>query len=312
MSGSISGYPIMQVTVSASDSTDEERLQAILVEIAGQHLTVSIYTQPGGRAHFVEGSSKSHLQWICDRLQDKYRLAINVGPFKATLVETVRDAVEAEGKYIRQIGGAGNYGHCWLRIEPNKFGEGHMFASAVRDDILPHKYVDSIRRGVEEAIQIATQPGRHLIDLKVTVIDGSCHAEDSNPTAFEAAGVLAFQNALKKSSTVLMEPVMAVEIDVPEYLTMAVESQIHEHRGRIERIDAGNGRSEIRAIVPLAELLLPDSQELGEFPAEFIGYEPVSDDASPGEDEAGVTAPKPNSPRYRKGSEAARLSAEEG
>lgn len=306
MTGSISGYPIVQITVSASDTTDDKRLQAILAEIAGQQITVNIYTQPTERTHSIEGSSKSHLQWICNRLRDEYHLAIDVGPFRAILVETVRGCVEAEGKYIRQIGGAGNYGHCRLRIEPNNFGGGHMFTSAVRDDILPHEYVDSIRRGVEQVIQAGVLSGRHLIDLKVTVIDGSYHAKDSNPAAFEVAGLLAFQNALGKSSTVLMEPVMAVEIDMPGDLTMVIESQIHEHRGRIDCIDTRNGRSEVRAIVPLAELLLPESRELGEFPTEFIGYEPVSDDANPDECGMGVTAPKPDSPRYKRRAEAAR------
>lgn len=312
MSGTIRTYPIVQVTVSARDSADDKRLQAILAEVASQNLTVSIYTEPTGNSHSIEGKSQSHLQWICEQFREKYHLPINVGKFKAVLLETIREAVEAEGKYIRQIGGIGNYGHCKLRVDPNKFGEGCQFASAVRDDVLPHEHVDAIRRGVEQTILVCVRPGRHLVDLKVTVIDGSYHADDSNPTAFEIAGTITFQNALKIASTVLLEPVMAVEIDVPEDFVTAVENQIHGHRGRIERVSAENGRSEITAIVPLAELLLPSSRELAEFPAHFHGYEPISDDGNSSENGAGVTANKPDSPRYRKGSEAVRPDSEEG
>lgn len=299
------GYPIVHVTVSASESADDERLQAILLEIASQNPTVNIYTQSMGVSHSIEGRSISHLQWICDRLRDEHHFAIDVGPFKAILLETICEAVEAEGKYIRQTGGVGNYGHCKLLIEPKRFGEGYVFASTAPDDVLPREYIDSISRGVEQAIQVVVQSGRRLVDLKVTVVDGSYHAEDSNPTAFEVAGALAFQNAIKKACRVFLEPMMAVEIDVSDNLVMVVESQIHEHRGRIEGIEAENGRSEIRAIIPLAELLLPDCRELAEFPSDFFGYEPVFDDGNRSEDGPGVTANKPNSPRSRRGHEAA-------
>lgn len=306
------GYPIVQVTVGASTSADEKRLEAVLAVIAGQNPTVNIHTQPVGSSHSIEAQGRSQLERICELIRDEYHLAINIGPIRAALLETIRDAVQAEGKYFRQVVGLGNYGHCILLIEPNNFGEGHTFASAVGEDTLPREFIDSIKRGAQQSIQLCVSSGRHLIDLKVTTIGGSYHAEDSNPTAFEVAGALAFQDALRKSSTVLLEPLMAVEIDVPENLVRAIKSQIQEHRGRIEQIDAENGWCAIRAIVPLAELLLPESQELADFPAEFVGYAPVSDNGNTDENGPGVTVNRPDSPRYRSGSVAARPTPEEG
>jgi elongation factor G len=312
MSRSSKNHPIVHRTVSAADSTDDKRLQTALVEIASQDLTVSIISQQMRISHSLEGKSASQLESICDRLRDEYHLAINVSQPKAVLLETIRETGEGEGKFIRQIGGYGNYGHCKLHIEPNKSEEGYMFTSTVSDDVLPHEYVNSIDRGVQQAMQIGVLSGHHLVDLTATVIDGSYHVQDSNPIAFEIAGLTALQNAVRRASPVLLEPMMAVEIEVPEGLGDAIRHEIHRHRGRVERKVTVNDRSEIEAIVPLSELLLSSSRGLAEFPSEFAGYEPVSDDGISSEDGSGVTANKPNYPRPGRGSEAARPDPEEG
>jgi elongation factor G len=310
MSGSSKGRPFLCLTVSAVDSGDDERLQKALIEIASSDLRISINPQPVKGSHTVEGDSESQLDSICDRLREEYRLTINVGAPKAILLETIRDSGEAEGKYFRQTGGFGNYGHCKLRIEPNERGKGYAFTSLVSGDLLPAEYVSSIDRGVQRAMQSGILHGHPLVDLKVTLIDGSYHAEDSNPKAFEIAGSTAFEHAARKASPVLLEPVMVVEIEIPDALTAIIEREIFRHRGRVDRMLSENGWSEIRAMVPLSELLLSDSSGLAEFPAEFAGYEAVSDDGAT-ENGPGVTANKPSRPPHGRRSEMARPELEE-
>jgi elongation factor G len=226
------------------------------------------------------------------------------------LLETIRECGEAEGKFIRQIGGAGNYGHCKLRIESIKAGESYVFTSALGDDVLPHEYLSSIERGVKRSMQLGVHSGRHLVDLKVTVVDGSYHAEDSNPMAFEIAGMIALEHAFRNAAPVVLEPIMAVEIEVPEELEAATQNEIHQHRGRVETNVIANGWREIRAVVPLSELLVSNSG-IAVCPMEFVGYEVVQDDGSSDESGSGVTANKPNGPKPYRRSEMARPDPEE-
>jgi elongation factor G len=306
MTGSSKGRPYLYLTVSPVDSGDDEPLQKALVEIASRDPLTSVIPQPMNGTHIVEGETESQLDAICDRLRDEYKLSINVGAPTVILLETIRKSGEAEGRYIRQAGGSGNYGHCKLRIEPNLSGEGYSFISSVPGDVLPNEYVRSVDRGVRHAMRTGILRGFPLVDLKVTLIDGSYHAVDSNPKAFEIAGSIAFEHAARKASPVLLEPVMLVEIDVPDALTAIVEPDIFQHRGRIDRMVSENGRSEIKAIVPLAELLASGFSSLTEFPTEFAGYEAVSDDGASDENGSGVTANKPNYPPAGRRSEIAR------
>jgi elongation factor G len=306
MTGSSKGRPYLYLTVSAVDSGDDERLQKALVEIVTHDPLTSVVPQPMKGTHIVEGETESQLDAICDRLRDEYKLSINVGAPTVSLLETIRESGEAEGRYIRQVGGSGNYGHCKLRIEPQLSGEGYSFTSSVPGDVLPNEYVRAVDRGVRRAMRTGILRGFPLVDLKVTLIDGSYHAADSNPMAFEIAGSIAFEHAARKASPVLLEPVMLVEIDVPDAFTAMVEPDIFQLRGRIDRMVSENGRSEIKAIVPLAELLASGFSSLTEFTKEFAGYEAVSEDDASDENASGVTANKPNYPRTGRRSEMAR------
>jgi elongation factor G len=312
MSGSSKGHPIVRLTVSAANSTDDNRLQTALVEIAAQDPTLRVDAQPMGIAHSLEGTSASHLESICNRFCDEYHLAINVSPPEAVLVETIRKSGEAEGKFIRQIGGLGNYGHCKLHIEPGKSDEGYLFASAVSHDALPDEYLSSIERGVQYAMRSGVLSGHPLVDLKVTVVDGSYHASDSNPMAFEMAGAAALKDAVRSAAPVLLEPMMLVEIEeVPQELADIIRDEVNLHRGRVDSEVTVNGWSEFRAIVPLSELLLSNSRLLAEFPTEFAGFEPVSDGGVSGDNGTGVTANKPSRPPHGRRSEAARPDQED-
>jgi elongation factor G len=312
MSGSNKSRPFLYLTISAVDSGDDERLQKALAEIASRDPRISVNLQPVKNSlNIVEGESESHLDSFCDRLRDEYHLAINVGAPKPILLETIRESGEAEGKYIRQVGGSGNYGHCKLRIEPNKPGEGYSFISLVPGEVLPNEYVSSVDLGVRGAMQSGILHGHPLVDLKAVLLDGSYHDKDSNPKAFEIAGSTAFKQAARKASPVLLEPVMVVEIEVPEALTAIIEREINQHRGRIDRMLSKNDWSEIRAIVPLSELLNSASNGLADFPMEFAGYEALRDDGPSDENGSGVTANKPNYPRPRSRSEMARPAPDE-
>lgn len=296
MRGSSKGRHFLYLTVSAVDSVDEERLRKALTEIDSRDPKISFNPQVKRGAFVIEGDSESQLDSVCDRLRDEYKITIHVGAPIAILLETVRKSGEAEGKYIRQVGGSGNYGHCKLRVEPNEPGKGYSFTNLVPADLLPNEYVSSVDRGVWGAMQSGILHGHPTVDLKVTLVDGSYHVQDSNPKAFEIAGSIAFEHAARKASPVLLEPVMLVEIDVPDAFTPMVEPDIFKRRGRIDRMVSENGRSEIRAIVPVAELLASGFSSLTECPTQFAGYEAVSDDGTSDENGQGVTANKPNRP----------------
>ena len=171
------------------------------------------------------------------------------------MLETIRKQAEAEGKYIRQTGGSGNYGHCKLRIEPDEPGKGYEFINDIKGGSIPSEYIESIDQGIQAAMRQGVLAGFPVVDVRVTLYDGSYHETDSNPMAFTFAGSIAFKEAAKNASPVLLEPVMAIEIDVPEELMAETRQEVYTHRGRIESNVTADGFSEIEAVVPLSELL---------------------------------------------------------
>ncbi len=311
MSGSSKGRPILRLAVSAADSADDKRLENALAEIAIQSANISISTQPQGRLYGLDGRTESELDSICDRLRDQYHLTINVGSPEAVLIETIRKRAEGEGKYIRQTGGSGNYGHCKLRIEPNEPGKGYEFINKIRAEAVPIQYIDPIDQGIQAAMESGILAGFPMVDVKVALFDGSYHELDSNEVAFKFAGSIAFKEAAKQASPVLLEPMMALEIDVPEDLIAEVQSEIRTHRGRVECIQTTNGFSKIEAIVPLSELLTSASTGFAECPTKFVGYEAVRGGGPSDENTSGVTANKPNRPRPGSRSTTARFNPEE-
>lgn len=310
MSESSTDRPILRLVVSAVDGADDTQLRAALSQIAGQNTSVNVNAQPQDGHYSLEGRAESDLDSICDRLRDEYHLAINVGPPTAILLETVRKQAEGEGKYIRQTGGSGNYGHCKLRIEPDVPGKGYEFINDAKVGSIPSEYVESIDKGIQAAMKQGVLGGFPVVDVKVTLYDGSYHETDSNPMAFNFAALIAFKEAAKKASPVLLEPVMAVEIEVPEELSAATRQEIYQHRGRIESHVTADGFSEIEALVPLSELLVSSSGISG-CPMEFAGYEAVRDSGFTDENGSGVTANKPNGPRPGRRSETARPDPED-
>jgi translation elongation factor EF-G len=211
---------------------------------------------------------------------------------------------------IRQTGGSGNYGHCWLHIEPNGPGKGYEFINDIKGDVVPKEYIKPIEQGIQGAMELGILAGLQMVDIKVTLFDGSYHEVDSNEMAFKFAGSIAFKEAAKKANPVLLEPMMSIEIDVPEELATATRHEVYAHRGRIESNVTASGFSEIRAVVPLSELLV-SSSGIAVCPREFVGYEVVRDRGSSDENGSGVTANKPNGPRPHRRSETSRLGPED-
>ena len=292
--------PFVRRYLSAAEGADEQRLQMALVEIAQQdHPRVTINTRPNDNLYSLEGRAESDLDLICDRLRDDYHIAINVGPTQAILLETIRKPAEAEGKYIRQTGGSGNYGHCKLRIEPVEPGRGYEFVNGISGGSVPGEYIRPIDEGVQAAMESGILGGFPMVDVKVTLTGGSYHEDDSNEMAFKFAASIAFKEAARKASPVILEPMMAVEINVPDHSTAItiIEREISQHRGRIDQLLRGKSSKSIRAIVPLSELLNSGLRGPYESPMTFAGYEPLRDNGISDDDRSGVTANKPRPPR---------------
>ena len=311
MSDSSKSRPFLRLLVSAVDAADDQRLQRALIQIAGEdHPRASVNTQPKDGQYSLEGRSESDLDLICDRLQDNYGIAVNVGPPQAILLETIRKRAEGEGKYIRQTGGSGNYGHCKLRIEPVDPGTGYEFVNDIRGGAIPSEYIEPIDEGIQSAMRSGILGGFPVVDVRVTLSDGSYHEGDSNEMAFKFAGSIAFKEAAKKAGPLILEPMMAVEINMPDHQTAIaiMEQEISQHRGRIE-FESLSGKllRKVRAMVPLSELLASTFSGLYESPMTFAGWEPVRDYGSADDGGSGVTANKPKYPRPGSRSEMAQL-----
>jgi len=299
--------PLLSVAITPWNSSDLVRLQQACEELAQKYPGISIETAPATLQSIVRGMDESHLKSICDEIL-KRELDIDVGEPKVIYLETIRRSVESEGKYIRQTGGYGNYGHVKIRLEPSERGEGFKFIDAIKDGVIPKEFISSIEQGIREAL-LKGVVGHEMVDLKVTLYDGSYHDVDSNQMAFKMAGAMAFKEAAKKASPVLLEPLMALEVSVPEKRNYAISGYINSRRGRILDKEHSAGLEVFRAIVPLAEVL-GDSKHLDSLGAvdcsmRFIQYMEKPFGEEPGDYGAGVIANKPTGPTPKRGFAAA-------
>jgi elongation factor G len=278
-----------------------------LARLADEDPTFKVRTDEDSGQTIISGMGELHLEILVDRMRREHKVEANVGEPKVAFRETIRKKAEAEGKYIRQTGGSGNYGHCWLRIEPNEPGKGYEFINDVKGGAVPKEYIKPIDQGVQGALELGILAGYPIVDVKVTLFDGSYHDVDSNEMAFKFAGSLAFKEAAKKASPVLLEPVMTVEVTVSEEHMGASIEEINSRRGRIENIEDIAGSHLVRAILPLSELIGPSrSRWLQESPMAFAGYVEVSHRGGFDGTEPEVPAILPKRPNQGRGSLAAR------
>ncbi len=246
--------PVVNVAVEPKSSADQEKMGIALKRLTGEDPTFKVSVNNETGQTIISGMGELHLEIIVDRMKREFNVEAGVGKPQVAYKETVQKTVEQEGKYIHQSGGRGQYGHCWIRIEPNKTGEGFEFVDEVRGGSIPKEYIVAVRKGVEEALLSGVIAGYPVVDVKVAVYDGSFHEVDSSEAAFKIAGAQAFRAGAKKASPVILEPIMDVEVVLPEEHMGDVTGHLSSKRGRIEGTEVRGNLQVIKAKVPLAQL----------------------------------------------------------
>ena len=246
--------PVISVAVEPKTKSDQEKMGLALAKLAQEDPTFRVHTDPDSGQTIISGMGELHLEIIVDRMMREHKVEANVGKPQVAYRETIRKAAEAEGKYIRQTGGSGNYGHCKIRVESNEAGKGYEFVNEIVGGSIPKEYIKPIDQGIREAMEGGVLAGYPMVDIKVVLYDGSYHDVDSNEMAFKIAGSLAFKEAARKARPVLLEPVMSVEVVVPEEFMGTIIGDLNSRRGRIEGMEHRAGSQVIKAHVPLSEM----------------------------------------------------------
>lgn len=273
--------PVISVAVEPKTKADQEKMGVALQRLAEEDPTFRVHTDPESNQTIISGMGELHLDIIVDRMKREFGVDATVGKPQVAYRETIRKEVEAEGKFIRQTGGHGQYGHCWLRLEPQEAGKGFTFENKIVGGVIPKEFIAPVQAGVEAAMEDGVVAGYPMVDIKVTVFDGSYHDVDSSEMAFKVAGSMAFKAGAKKADPVLLEPYMKVEVDVPEQYMGDVIGGLNSRRGRIDGMETENGDSRISGYVPLSEMfgyatdLRSTTQGRGTFTMTFDHYEEV-------------------------------------
>ena len=273
--------PVIDIAIEPKDKANSEKMGIALAKLAEEDPTFKTYTNHETGQTVIAGMGELHLDIIVDRLKREFKVECTVGKPQVSYKETIRNKVKVEGKFIRQSGGRGQYGHVWLEMEPLEPGSGVQFESKIVGGVVPKEYIKPIEEGVREAAQNGILAGYPVIDFKATLVDGSYHEVDSSEMAFKIAGSMAFKNAMQKASPVLLEPMMKVEVTVPEEYMGDVIGDINSRRGRMEGMESRSGNQIIRAFIPLSEMfgyatdLRSKTQGRGTYAMEPSHYEEV-------------------------------------
>jgi elongation factor G len=273
--------PVISVAVEPKTKADQDKMSVALVRLAEEDPTFRMHTDPETGQTIIEGMGELHLEIIVDRMLREFKVDCTVGKPQVAYRETIRKTVKAEGRFIRQSGGRGQYGHCWLELEPQEPGAGFAFENKIVGGVIPKEYIGPVEAGVKEAMESGVLAGYPMVDVKVTVYDGSYHDVDSSEMAFKIAGSIGFKAGAAKADPTLLEPYMKVEVTVPEEYMGDVIGDLNSRRGRIEGMESRAGAQVIRAFVPLAEMfgyatdLRSRTQGRGVYSMEFDHYEDV-------------------------------------
>jgi elongation factor G len=246
--------PVIAVAVEPKTKGDQEKMGVALSKLAQEDPTFKVHTDPDSGQTIISGMGELHLEIIVDRMMREFSVEANVGKPQVAYRETIRKHAEAEGKYIRQTGGRGQYGHVKIRLEPQQPGAGYEFVNDIVGGVVPKEYIKPVDQGIREAMEGGVLAGYEMVDVKAILYDGSYHEVDSNEMAFKIAGSMAFKEAARRASPVLLEPVMSVEVVVPEEYMGDIIGDLNSRRGRIEGMEHRAGSQVIKAIVPLAEM----------------------------------------------------------
>jgi len=246
--------PVISVAIEPKTRDDQEKLGFSLAKLMQEDPTFKVHTDPDTGETIISGMGELHLEIIVDRLLREFKVGANVGKPQVSYKETITQAAEGEGRYVRQTGGRGQYGHAKIRIEPGEPGSGFVFENAIVGGVIPREFIAPIQKGIEEALEGGVLAGYPMENVKVTLYDGSYHEVDSSEMAFKIAGSMALKDAAKKARPVLLEPVMKVEVVVPEEYMGAVIGDLNSRRGRIGEMEPRGTTQVVQAYVPLSEM----------------------------------------------------------
>ncbi|RLA15464.1 MAG: elongation factor G, partial [Gammaproteobacteria bacterium] len=246
--------PVISVAVEPKTKSDQEKMGIALSKLAQEDPSFRVHTDEESAQTIISGMGELHLDIIVDRMRREFDVEANVGAPQVAYRETIRETIEQEGKFVRQTGGRGQYGHVWLRIEPREAGAGYEFSNEIVGGAVPREYINSVNKGIQEQMENGVIAGYPVVDVKVALYDGSYHDVDSNEMAFKVAGSMAFKQGAKNASPVLLEPVMKVEVVCPEDNMGDVVGDLNRRRGMIEGMDDVPLGKAVRASVPLAEM----------------------------------------------------------
>ncbi|MDF1819898.1 MAG: elongation factor G [Immundisolibacteraceae bacterium] len=246
--------PVISVAVEPKTKSDQEKMGIALGKLAQEDPSFRVHTDEESAQTIISGMGELHLDIIVDRMRREFDVEANVGAPQVAYRETIRETIEQEGKFVRQTGGRGQYGHVWLRIEPQEPGTGYEFSNEIVGGVVPREYINSVDKGIQEQMENGVIAGYPVVDVKVALYDGSYHDVDSNEMAFKIAGSMAFKEGARNASPVLLEPVMKVEVVCPEENMGDVVGDLNRRRGMIEGMDDVPLGKAVRASVPLAEM----------------------------------------------------------
>jgi elongation factor G len=273
--------PVISIAIEPKSKADQEKLGLSLQKLAAEDPSFRVRTDEETGQTIISGMGELHLEIIVDRLLREFNVGANVGKPQVAYKETVRKPVEQQGKFIRQTGGRGQYGDVWIKLEPQQPGAGFEFVDAIKGGSIPREYIPAVEKGVKEATENGALAGYPMVDVKVTLFDGSYHDVDSSEIAFKIAGSMAFKEAARKASPVLLEPIMSVEVVVPEDFMGDVIGDLNSRRGKVLGMDTRPAAQAIDARVPLAQMfgyatdLRSMTQGRATYTMQFSHYEPV-------------------------------------
>ena len=273
--------PVIDIAIEPKSKADSEKMGIALQKLAEEDPSFRTYTDQETGQTIIAGMGELHLDIIVDRLKREFKVEANVGKPQVAYKETIKKPVKVEGKFIRQSGGRGQYGHVWLEVEPNEPGKGYSFESRIVGGVVPKEYVKPTDEGVQDAMKSGILAGYPVVDVKVALVDGSYHDVDSSEMAFHVAGSMAFKEACRQGGAVLLEPILKVDIIVPEEYMGDVIGDVNSRRGRMEGMDTVQGTTTIHSFIPLSEMfgyatdLRSKTQGRGVYSMEPSHYEEV-------------------------------------
>jgi len=273
--------PVISVAVEPKTKSDQEKMGIALGRLAQEDPSFRVHTDEESGQTIISGMGELHLDIIVDRMRREFKVEANVGAPQVAYRETIRASTESEGKFVRQSGGRGQFGHVWLKIEPQEAGIGYEFVNSIVGGVVPKEYIPAVDKGVQEAMEGGVIAGYPVVDVKVTLYDGSYHEVDSNENAFKIAGSMGFKSGVQKAKPVILEPMMKVEVETPEEYMGDVIGDLNSRRGMVQGMEDGPTGKMVKAEVPLAEMfgyatsLRSSTQGRASYSMEFAKYNEV-------------------------------------